>query len=66
MNKVEVRRYNFIVGTHCLYSGLFRKVGFFGGKQLRLSLKGKARMIAMNYDVPVSLIKVSNTLRRDK
>ncbi len=63
-NKKEVRRYNFIVGTHCLYSGLFTKNGWFDFS-LAYELEKKRTKIAMNYKVPVKQIKISYTLRRE-
>ena len=37
----EIRRYNFIAGTRTVYSGLFEKVGFFGGLKLKKDLLDK-------------------------
>ena len=61
--KNGIRRYNFIVGTHCLYSGLFEKSGLFDFA-LNKMIKRKIKIISMNYGVPEKMINVSNTLKR--
>lgn len=61
--KREVRRYNFIVGQSCVYSGLFTKVGLFGGKELRRDIANKRRSIARNYRISERAISVSNTVK---
>jgi len=61
MKKKEIRRYNFIAGTTRVYSGLFEKVGFFGGIKLTKELLDKRIEISVKYKIPLKLITVSNT-----
>ena len=59
----EIRRYNFIAGTSLVYSGLFEKVGFFGGIKLKKELINKRIEIADKYRIPLKMITVSNTIK---
>ena len=59
----EIRRYNFIAGTRTVYSGLFEKVGFFGGLKLKKDLLDKRIDICVKYKIPMKLITVSNTIK---
>ena len=59
----EIRRYNFIVGTTRVYSGLFEKVGFFGGAKLKKSLIEKKQEIASKYKINPKDISISNTIK---
>lgn len=62
----ETRRYNFIVGQRLIYSGLFEKVGFFGGLKLKKALIDKRIEIAVKYRLPLKFITVSNTIKDRK
>jgi hypothetical protein len=63
MKKKEIRRYNFIAGTTRVYSGLFEKVGFFGGIKLQKDLVDKRIEIAVKYGIPLKMIAVSGTIK---
>ena len=63
MKKEAVRRYNFIVGQSCVYSGLFKKIGFFGGHDLRVKIMEKRKEISNLYGIPLKFITVSNTIK---
>lgn len=61
--KKQVRRYNFIYNHHLVYSGLFERVGLFGGARLRKALINKKYEIAVKYKVNPKLVIVSNTVK---
>ena len=62
MNKKQVRRYNFIVGTQCLYSGLFTKHGWFDFLLVG-ELAATQSRVSRDFNVPVEDIKISGTYK---
>ena len=63
MKNIQIRRYNFIACSRVVYSGLFEKVGFFGGRKLQKALLDKRIDICVKYKIPMKAIKVSGTLK---
>ena len=67
----EIRRYNFIAGTSVVSSGLFEKVGFFGGVKLggvklQKALLDKRIAICVKYKILMKYLTVSNTIKDRK
>ena len=60
--KKEVRRYNFIVGTNLLYSGLFTKVGLIDFC-IGFDLNEKRKELSIKYGIPLKMISISNTIK---
>ena len=61
--KMEIRRYNFIVGQSCLYSGLFQYEGLFGGILLKVMLQNMRIQLCVKYKIPINCITISNTIK---
>ena len=60
---MQIRRYNFIVGTSLLYSGLFQYQGFFGGFLLKVQLQNMRIQLSVKYRIPINCITISNTIK---
>lgn len=60
----QIRRYNFIVGTNLVYSGLFEtEKGFKNWLALQKAIWDKKLKICKNYGCPLKMITVSNTIK---
>lgn len=64
MKVIEVRRFNFIVGTTLIYSGLFpTSKGFKNWLALKKAIWDKKIYICRKYGIPIPYIKVERAIK---